>query len=244
MAAAGLAQGGGHGLRYRPFIERPAAAGSYRRERFCECGLAMQVAFAGNPVVRQEDRPRRLVSPQEVGSPQPVEADAGVDGIAAARVSDGGCEQPAEVHVAVGLVQAGPGIDGAGHGYGVNGGRLDLADAMFEEGIQGRRPRRPPGAVEADHVISAAKAQKRKAVAADARRLRLHHGQCRRGGDGGVERIAALAQDIDGNAGRKRVGGGRHAVAGMHGRSTWEVEVAQSFSCPIILRGALAAEAA
>ena len=59
-------------------------------------------------------------------------------------------------------------------------------------------------------------------VAAEAAAHGLGHAEHGVGGDGGVDRVAAGLQDLDGGLGRERLAGGRHAVFADGGRASDE----------------------
>ena len=84
-----------------------------------------------------------------------------------------------------------------------------------------------PRAIEAQHGAIGL-ADEDEAVAADAGHVRLGEAENGRGGDGRINRIAALAQHINGGKGGQRRRGGGHAVGAEGQRTSRLVEISHT----------------
>src|SRR6516165_4652591 len=88
----------------------------------------------------------------------------------------------------------------------------------------GRR-RRAAGAVIGRDLALSLRLDQRKAIAADAGRLRLDHRKQRGGSNRGVGRSAAFAQHVDCSERGKRVRGRHHRVRGVDRGAAGEMEI-------------------
>ena len=157
MQAAEAAEVIDHVARDLALVERVAPAIGNRLQRVGEFRLAVALAWAGRPALRQEDaRERRLGLHQRDGR-LPVGRDARADRIAVAGVLDGGRQQVGQRHGAVVGVQLDPGIDRARDDDRMRRLALDLGDALVGEPVGGGARRRAARAVEADDLCRAAR---------------------------------------------------------------------------------------
>ncbi len=122
-------------------------------------------------------------------------------------------------------IESAPGIDRTGDGDGMGRIRRDRRQALAEEpaelGLGGRAPR----AIDGDH-LAAGGGVDREAVAADAGHVRIDHRLNRNRRKGGIHRIAAGAQDIDGRQRRCRMRRRGHAALADRHRTARHHEIA------------------
>ena len=83
-----------------------------------------------------------------------------------------------------------------------------------------------PGTVQRHHLRRPGRHVQAEAIPADPGRVRFDHALHRAGGNGGIERIAARAQDIERGKCGLRHGGGGHAVHAIGGAAARQVEIA------------------
>ena len=88
-----------------------------------------------------------------------------------------------------------------------------------QEHVGRRRGRRGLAAVIGRERLALAVEGEQEPAAADAGGLRLHQRQHHLHGDRRIDRIAALAQDVEPGLRRQRIGGNDHLVGGMNGRA-------------------------
>ena len=232
VEAALLAQIAHHVLGHPAPVEAVATLAGDHLEGLGELGKAHHLARPRGLVAHQQEAPGVVVEEQLLGAQAPVVGGARVHREALLGVADGGLEQPVEAQGAVILDQGGPGVDGAGHGDGVRAGDRDGVDAALEIPLGRRRGRGPARAVEGDDPVLAPGRVEYEAVAADAGGLGLddrEHGGSR---DRRVDRVAALAQDLDGHQGRRRLGGRGHGAQRMDGGTARELKVTHARGAP------------
>ena len=83
--------------------------------------------------------------------------------------------------------------------------------AVAHEHVTRRRRWRGLAAVDRDHA-SIRQPDQEEAAAADPRVVPVHHAKCQRGGDGGVDRVAAALHCRDGGVGGQWMHGRRHPM--------------------------------
>ncbi|MGY3079963.1 hypothetical protein ACVWZZ_006371 [Bradyrhizobium sp. LM6.10] len=155
----------------------------------------------------------------------PVEGDARGDDVAFFGRLDRGLEQPVEAELAVIAQNSRKGVDHAGDRDRMRRSQRHGVDLALDIPIGVRRLGGAAGAVIGDDLAFAARLDQRKAVAADAGRLRLDHAEQRRARHRRVHRRATLAQHLDRGERRLRMRGRHHCVGGVDRGPAGEMEV-------------------
>ncbi len=131
---------------------------------------------------------------------------------------DRGLQQPVDAELAVIVGEAAPRLDRARHRHRMHAVGRDLADAAIQEPLGAGGGGRAAGAVIGDDLVAALGRDQHEAIAADAGHRRLDDAERGGGGDRGVDRVAAGAQDVDGDQGGEGMGGcGRAALRDHRG---------------------------
>ena len=225
VQAADAAQGLDHVCGDLAAVERVAAVLGDRAQGLAEFRLMDHVAGHRRLAVRQQIALGVGAVLQFLELVLPVEGDAGRDDVAFLRRLDRGLQQGVEPHLAVVAQDRVPGIDRAGNADRMRRGQRHRMDLALEVPFGRRRHRRAAGAVIGDDLALALRLDQRKAIAADAGRLRLDHAEQRAGRDRGVRRGAAGAHHVDRGQRRRRMRRRHHRVLGMDRRAAGEMEI-------------------
>ena len=148
------------------------------------------------------------------------------NGVTLSSVMDRRAQHLADLHVAVVLDQAAPGINGARHRDRMGAFGLERRDAVFQEPFGFGGTRCPARAVIGYDVGRALGCVEAEDIASHTGRHRLDHGQRRGGGNRGIHGIAACAQNVDGGHRRGRMRRAGHAVFGIGGGTGRGIAVA------------------
>ena len=175
VQAADAAQGFHHVGGDLAAIERIAAVLGDRAQRLAQFGLMDHVAGDRRFAVRQKIALGVGAVLQLLELVLPVEGDTGRDDITFLSGLDRGLQQGVEPHLAVVAQDRVPGIDRAGNAHRMGRSQRHRMDLALEIPFGGGRHRRAAGAVIGDDLALALRLDQRKAIAADAGRLRLDH---------------------------------------------------------------------
>ena len=225
VQAADAAQGFHHVGGDLAGIERVAAVLGDRAQRLAQFGLVDHVAGHRRLAVRQQIALGVGAVLQLLELVLPVEGDTGGDDVAFLGGLDRGLQQGVEPHLAVVAQDRVPGVDRAGNADRMGRGQRHRVDLALQIPFGRGRHRRAAGAVIGDDLALALRLDQRKAIAADAGRLRLDHPEQRAGRDRGVRRRAARPHHVDGDKRSLRVRGRHHRVLGMDRRAAGEMEI-------------------
>jgi hypothetical protein len=193
---------------------------------FCEGGKGDAVAGQRRLAFGQQHGARSRIGAQPVGSTAPIGGDLRRDREALGGEVDGGLQQPVDAELAVIVGEAAPRLDRARHRHRMYAVGRDLADTAIEEPLGAGGGGRAAGAVVGDHLVAALGRDQHEAIAADAGHGGLDHAERGGGGDRGVDRVAAGAQDVDGDQGGEGMGGCGRAALRDHRGTPRLIEVA------------------
>jgi hypothetical protein len=154
----------------------------------------------------------------------PIQGDARRDHVAFFRKPDGRPQNFVQPFAAMCCEQHLPGAERAGDGYRVGRNRAQFENSGFVQRVHAERSGRAAGAVQGDDGLAIGLVQA-EAVAADAGRLRFHHGEHGGRGNGGIQRVAAGAQHLDGRECRLRHRGRGHRPSGIDGAAARRMEI-------------------
>ena len=199
-------------------IEGIGAIARDRLHGLGEGGEGDAVAGARRLALGQQDGARGGIGAQPVDIAAPIGGDLRSDREAFGGERDGGLQQPVDAELAVIVGEAAPCLDCARHRHRMHAVGRDLADAAIQEPLDAGGGGRAAGAVIGDDLVAALGRDQHEAIAADAGHRRLDDAERRGGGDRGVDRVAAGAQDVDGDQGGEGMGGcGRAALRDHRG---------------------------
>jgi len=229
LQPAPVAQAGHHVGGDRPFVERPRTPFGDGPQRLRQRRIDEAVSLARRaPAGEESVRPGAA---QLVGEVVPVGGDAMMHRPAVGGEPDRRLQQFSQRLGAVRGKQRLPGGHRAGDGHGMRRGVLEGRHPVLLVPVDRAGRGGAPRAVERDHAATPLGAApggrvQAEAVAADAGRLRLDHGQHGRRRNRRVQRVAAAAQHVECRQGGGRHGGRRHAVRREHRAAARQVEVA------------------
>ncbi len=223
MDPAERAQRGDHVLGDLAGVEAVAAFAGDAAKHLGLAGGAEALAGGERRAVCEEEAAGIALQQGRVFAP--VAGDARSDRDALLGVADRRGEAGGEAETAPVGGEPGEGVDGAGDGDRGGRARVDpVAGGPQRIGVE--RGRRAPRAVEAEDAFLAGRLEQHEAVAADAAHRGLREAEQHRRRDRGVDGVAAVLQQPDGDLGRERVRGGGEAVAGIDQRSSRGLEIA------------------
>ena len=207
-----------------PFFADPLKRGRQRR-------LGVAGTKRNRPAIAGKDAAR--VAVEAVHLACEITGHTLCDRISVPGVADGRQQQPVEGHAPMIAVQLNPRVDGARHRYGMRGMAFDPGYALGKQGLRAEPIRRPPGAVEGDDALCAARGRiEAEAVTADAGRFGLDDALHGAGGDGGVKRVAAVQKNADRRLCRQGMRSAGHAVRRGNRRAAGILEMTHDESLP------------
>ena len=129
-------------------------------------------------------------------------------------IADGRREDLRHGQLAKALVQFEPAVDAAGHGDGQWSVGGNLLEPALAEVLQSQATRRAPAAIESVQLLGLGVPDDGEKITADTIAGGFHQAQGGVGGDGRIDGVAALPQDLQSDLRGEGLAGGRHGVAG------------------------------
>ena len=207
------------GVGDRAPVEDPRPLLGDAPEGACQVRRAEDLAVLRRPLaVHQVGRRRRRMPPQFPRRRPPLLGDDLGHREPLFGVGDRRCEEFAERPGAEARREFVPAVERPGDGYDERPAPRHPVEAPGAHRLRGGLRAGPPGGVQAVEGPGLRLPVEREQVAADPAHHRLHHIQHRGGGEGGVHRVPAVAQDQQSGGGGQRLAGGDHPVPGEHRR--------------------------
>ena len=204
-------------LSERAPIQRGRPLGGDLTQRAGVVRIREPVAGLRRHAVAQEGRACARVAAKEVRLARPVSRDHGRDDEAIVGVADRGRDRLRERDRPVLVEQRLPAGERARDRDRLDATRDVRGAAAPQQLLACHQRTRAAARVERDQSFLFGAPEEREHVATDASHHRLDDGQHRRGGDRGVDRVAAVLEDVECRGRRERLARGRDAVGRIDG---------------------------